>query len=94
MGWQLKKLVTLVLENPKEVVLFLKRRPCHADPFGGGHRKKRSNHLQAPSGSVGGGGGTFPAAVLKARKSRKGARTPLEELISTTPAETKGYDSE
>ena len=76
-GWQLKKLVNTLKENKKEVILTLKKRPCHVDLFGNKpHKKKRVGNKLQP--------GTYPGKA-RSRRSRKSRRSPLQLPINTEP---------
>ncbi|CAH1798261.1 unnamed protein product, partial [Owenia fusiformis] len=73
-GWQIKKLVAVLKENPKEVILMLKKRPCHASLLGNTPKKKKKNKKLQKS--------TFPK-----RRSRddKSLRSPMPEFLDPIP---------
>ncbi|XP_064618161.1 connector enhancer of kinase suppressor of ras 2-like isoform X2 [Liolophura sinensis] len=84
-GWQLKKLVNTLKEKPKEVVLLLKKRPHHINPFGNVPNKKKLTQKQQAA--------TLPS--ITKRRSREGDKQPrpsLQEFVSVTPpAEEVGF---
>ena len=82
-GWQLKSLVNILKEKPKEVTLLLKKRPHHINPFGQVPNKRKQmnkHHAQQIS--------TLPKS-LKKRRSREGeaknSRPSLQEFVSSVP---------
>ncbi|KAK3609147.1 hypothetical protein CHS0354_032674 [Potamilus streckersoni] len=79
-GWQLKKLVNLLKEKPKEVILLLKKRPRHISPFGHTQNKKKQMNKHAVQAS------TLPKSLKKMR-SRDGEpkqRPSLQEFVVST----------
>ena len=79
-GWQLKSLVDILKEKPKEVTLLLKKRPHHINPYGPlPNKRKQMNKRHANQIS------TLPKS-LKKRRSREGeAKNPrpsLQEFVS------------
>ena len=83
LGWQLKELVKILKDRPKEVTLLLKKRPRHINPLGAmqNHKKLAAKHAQQAA--------TLPKS-LKKRRSREGdakqPRPSLQEFVSATPA--------
>ncbi|XP_076466111.1 uncharacterized protein LOC143297590 [Babylonia areolata] len=82
LGWQLKELVRILKDRPKEVTLLLKKRPRHINPLGHlhNHRRLAANHAQQSS--------TLPKS-LKKRRSREGdaakqPRPSLQEYVSSS----------
>ncbi|XP_029649107.1 uncharacterized protein LOC115222874 isoform X3 [Octopus sinensis] len=76
-GWQLRKLVSNVKEKPKEVVLLLKKRPHHTNPFGHiPNRRKISNKQQTS---------TLPKSLKKrrCRDEEKPSRASFQEYLSS-----------
>lgn len=90
-GWSLQKLVSLLKENPKEVVLLLKKRPRHISPYG---QMKRQNMMNKHAGDF----STLPKSIKKLR-SRDGEpkqlRPSLQEFGNIVPSaeETEDIDS-
>lgn len=82
-GWSLKKLVNLLKENQKEVVLFLKKRPRHIAPYGQMPNKKK-HEVQAS---------TLPKSRKKLR-SRDGDSTKQlrPSLVSSAPNPEEAED--
>lgn len=79
-GWQLKKLVSNVKEKPKEVVLLLKKRPHHTNPYGHiPNRRKISNKQQTS---------TLPKSLKKrrCREEEKTSRSSFQEYVSSSVA--------
>ena len=76
-GWQLKKLVTALKENEKEVTLTLKKRPRHSNPFGHSP-KKRSKVPKSLKQS------TFPKTGRRKSREEKG-RSNLKDFIQSIP---------
>ncbi|XP_052831552.1 uncharacterized protein LOC106878660 isoform X4 [Octopus bimaculoides] len=79
-GWQLRKLVSNVKEKPKEVVLLLKKRPHHTNPFGHiPNRRKISNKQQTS---------TLPKSLKKrrCRDEEKPSRASFQEYLSSDVA--------
>ncbi|XP_052088108.1 CNK3/IPCEF1 fusion protein-like isoform X1 [Mytilus californianus] len=79
-GWQLKSLVNILKEKPKEVTLLLKKRPHHINPYGQVPNKRKQmnkHHAQQIS--------TLPKS-LKKRRSREGEpknpRPSLQEFVN------------
>ncbi|XP_013416563.1 CNK3/IPCEF1 fusion protein isoform X1 [Lingula anatina] len=68
-GWQLKKLVQILREKPREVILMLKKRPRHANIFGQPTNRRRRSPNKKPS--------TFPKLQKKRSREDKNVRTPL-----------------
>jgi len=68
-GWQLKKLVSVLKKNQKEVTLTLKKRPRHANLGPPGNRRR--NKLKQS---------TFPKSV-KRRSSDKSSRPALKDYL-------------
>lgn len=81
LGWQLKQLVKILKEKPKEVTLLLKKRPRHNNPLGNmpNHKRLAAKHAQQAS--------TLPKS-LKKRRSREGdikqPRPSLQEYVSAS----------
>ncbi|KAL4233445.1 Connector enhancer of kinase suppressor of ras [Mactra antiquata] len=90
-GWSLKKLVHQLKENPKEVILLLKKRPRHISPYG---QMKRQNMINKHAGDF----STLPKSIKKLR-SRDGETKPvrpsLQEFVTSVPSneETEELDS-
>ncbi|XP_053396255.1 CNK3/IPCEF1 fusion protein-like isoform X2 [Mercenaria mercenaria] len=90
-GWSLKKLVSLLKENPKEVILLLKKRPRHISPYG---QMKRPNMMNKHTTDF----STLPKSIKKRRSQNgeaKQLRPSLQEFVSTVPSneETEELDS-
>ena len=84
MGWQLKRLVSVIKENQKEVTLTLKKRPRHANPYGLHGNKRRINNKLKQS--------TFPKALRKSRDgSQMGGRSTLNEFLSAIPPPSEPF---
>ncbi|KAK7500180.1 hypothetical protein BaRGS_00008727 [Batillaria attramentaria] len=68
LGWQLKQLVKILKDKPKEVSLLLKKRPRHINPLGTmpNHKRLAAKHAQQAA--------TLPKS-LKKRRSREGDET-------------------
>ncbi|XP_070191214.1 CNK3/IPCEF1 fusion protein-like isoform X2 [Littorina saxatilis] len=81
LGWQLKELVKILKDKPKEVTLLLKKRPRHINPLGAvqNHKRLAAKHAQQAA--------TLPKS-LKKRRSREGEakqpRPSLQEFVSGT----------
>lgn len=79
LGWQLKQLVKILKDKPKEVTLLLKKRPRHINPLGSmpNHKRLAAKHAQQAA--------TLPKS-LKKRRSREGevkqTRPSLQEFVS------------
>ncbi|KAL8560200.1 hypothetical protein ACOMHN_021694 [Nucella lapillus] len=89
LGWQLKELVKILKDKPKEVTLLLKKRPRHINPLGAmhNHKKLAAKHAQQAV--------TLPKA-LKKRRSREGealkqARPSLHEFVVVSAAGESVY---
>ncbi|ELU11460.1 hypothetical protein CAPTEDRAFT_221602 [Capitella teleta] len=81
LGWQLKKLVTALKDNAKEVTLTLKKRPYHSHQFGPQTNKRSAAKNLKQS--------TFPKALRrKSGDSQKGMRSSLKDFLNTVPPPT------
>jgi hypothetical protein len=90
-GWSLTKLVSLLKENPKEVILLLKKRPRHISPYG---QMKRPNMINKHTTDF----STLPKSIKKRRSQNgeaKQLRPSLQEFVNTVPSneETEELDS-